>query len=268
MRVRDGWLVSWHRRQGARGGSGTVHTRGVRPKAVLLDFGGTLVEELEYDPRRGAAWMLARAAFCPPHVTLDDVVARADRVTRELAMRRDEFQIETPWPALTRLIHDFLGIRFDAPMHELEIGFWRAATRTAPRAGACNAMAALALAGVAMAVVSNSSFGEPVIRAELARHGLAEALAFIMVSAEYAVRKPQALLFDTAAARLGLAPRDIWFIGDTLDTDIAGARAAGMTAVWLRPAGADAPTSVEPDRIADDWPALVRLADLPHAAGS
>jgi putative hydrolase of the HAD superfamily len=84
-----------------------------------------------------------------------------------------------------------------------------------------------------------------------------------MVSAEYAVRKPQALLFDTAAARLGFAPQEIWFVGDRLDTDIAGARAAGMTAVWLRPPGAAAPTSIEPDLIADDWPALVRLAGLP-----
>lgn len=55
-----------------------------------------------------------------------------------------------------------------------------------------------------------------------------------MVSAEYAVRKPNALLFEAAAARLGLAPEDIWFVGDRLDTDIAGASAAHMKPVWLR----------------------------------
>src|SRR5579883_342811 len=26
--------------------------------------------------------------------------------------RRDEFHLETPWPSLTRLIHEYLGIRF------------------------------------------------------------------------------------------------------------------------------------------------------------
>jgi putative hydrolase of the HAD superfamily len=55
-----------------------------------------------------------------------------------------------------------------------------------------------------------------------------------MVSAEYAVRKPNALLFSTAAARLGLAPEEIWFVGDRLDTDIAGARSARMNPIWLR----------------------------------
>jgi putative hydrolase of the HAD superfamily len=54
-----------------------------------------------------------------------------------------------------------------------------------------------------------------------------------MVSAEYSVRKPNTLLFETAAARLGVDPEDIWFVGDRLDTDVAGAKAAGMKAIWL-----------------------------------
>jgi FMN phosphatase YigB (HAD superfamily) len=43
------------------------------------------------------------------------------------------------------------------------------------------------------------------------------------------------LLFETAAAKLGIACKDIWFVGDRLDTDIAGAKAAGMKAVWFDP---------------------------------
>jgi len=231
----------------------------MRPKGLLVDFGGTLINELDHDTRRGNAWLWERAAARPPHVTFEDVLARADRVARELAMRRDEFQLETPWATLTRLIHDFLGIRFDMPMHELELGFWKASVRTAPLPGVREALEQFRLAHVPMAVVSNTSFGEPVIRDELARYGLADALAFIMVSADYAVRKPRTLLFETAAARLGIAPRDIWFVGDRLDTDVAGAKAAGMTAVWLRPPGADVPASDTPDLIVDSWPEIVQL---------
>lgn len=89
----------------------------------------------------------------------------------------------------------------------------------------------------AAAVVSNTSFGEPVIRYELGKHGLTDHLVFVMVSADYSVRKPNALLFETAAARLGIRPEDVWFMGDRLDTDVAGAKAAGMTAVWFNPNG-------------------------------
>ena len=112
-----------------------------------------------------------------------------------------------------------------------------------------------------MAVVSNSSFSDDVIRYELAKHGLAEHLAFVMVSAEYAIRKPNALLFETAGARLRVAPRDIWFVGDRLDTDIAGARAAGMTAVWFRPRAAG--SSDAADLAVKSWGELI---DCFHAS--
>jgi FMN phosphatase YigB (HAD superfamily) len=39
-------------------------------------------------------------------------------------------------------------------------------------------------------------------------------------------------LFETAAALLGVSCSDVWLIGNRLDTDVIGARAAGMTAIW------------------------------------
>ena len=203
------------------------------PKGLLFDYGGTLAEEVSVDLRAGNEWLLSRASYRPAHITLADVMERATLVTKEVAGQRDQVQIETTWPTLTRLIHDFLGIRFDVPMPELEMGFWKASVTTRPMPGAREALEQFHRSGVPTAVVSNTSFGEPVIRYELEKHGLTEHLAFIVVSSDYAVRKPNVLLFDTAAARLGIRPGDIWFMGDRLDTDVAGARGAGMTAVWL-----------------------------------
>lgn len=204
------------------------------PKGILLDYGGTLVEECGYDIRAGNEALWARAAYRPTGLTIDDVLARARVVTEQVANRRDQYGIETPWPALTRLIHDFLGIRFQNPLTELELAFWKASASTATMPGALCALREFRDRGIPMAVVSNCSFGSEVLRDELQKHGLDEYLEFIMVSAEYAVRKPNPLLFQTAAARLGIPAQDIWFIGDRLDTDMAGARAAGMQPVWLR----------------------------------
>ena len=107
-----------------------------------------------------------------------------------------------------------------------------------------------------MAVVSNTSFSEQVIRYELGKHGLAEHLAFVMASSDYAVRKPNVLLFETAAARLGVDTHEIWFMGDLLDTDIAGAKAAGMTAVLFNP-HQDQNPSGDSDLVVADWDGLV-----------
>jgi len=215
------------------------------PKGLLFDYGGTLVEEVSVNQRASNEWLLSRASYRPADVTLADVLDRAGRVTRDVAARRDEVQLETAWPALTRLIHDFLGIRFDDPIAELELGYWKASVETRAMPGAKEALDLLHRAGLPMAVVSNTSFGEHVIRHELATYGLTDHLAFVLVSSDYAVRKPSVLLFETAAARLNVPAKDIWFVGDRLDTDVAGAKAAGMTAVWFNPNGLAAPRVAE-----------------------
>jgi putative hydrolase of the HAD superfamily len=226
-----------------------------RPRAVLLDYGGTLVEELGYDPRAGVELLLSRALVRPPRATLDAVLQRANRVTREVASRRAQFNIETPWPALTRLIYDYFGVELGGSPSELELDFWKASVTTRAMPGAAAALDVLHRHGVPMAVVSNSSFGPDVITYELNRYRLADHLTFVMVSSDYAARKPMRLLFETAAARIGAEPGDIWFVGDSLEADVEGARAAGMTAVWLR-AGDDAAEGTA-DLVAPDWPAIV-----------
>jgi putative hydrolase of the HAD superfamily len=200
---------------------------------LLFDYGNTLVEEVGVDLRAGNEWLLSRAAHVPDGVTLSDVLQRAVRVATEVAGLRERVHLETPWPTLTRLIHDPLGIRFDLPMAELAMGFWKASVRTRAMPGAGEAIAQLHQAGLPMAVVSNTSFAEEVIRYEIARYGLDEYMAFVMVSSDYSVRKPHVLLFEAAAARLGVAAKEIWFVGDRLDTDVTGAVASGMTAVWF-----------------------------------
>jgi HAD superfamily hydrolase (TIGR01509 family) len=226
-----------------------------RPRGLLIDYGGTLVEEVAFDARAGHAWLFAHAEV-RPGVTLDVVMARATRVSAELSERRHELGVEAPWPSITRLVYDYFGIRFVLPAPELEVGFWDASMTTRPIPGARDALDAFHVDGVAMAVVSNAMFGPAVIRHEIAKYGLADHLAFVTVSAEYVVRKPNALLFEVAAARLGLSPSEIWFVGDRVDTDVRGAQAAGMTAAWLRPPTAAG--SAEPDIVVSGWAELRR----------
>jgi putative hydrolase of the HAD superfamily len=149
-------------------------------------------------------------------------------------------------------------------MSELELAFWKASVTTAAMPGARQALDEFDRNGIPTAVVSNCSFGPEVIRYELEKHGLAERLAFVMVSAEYAVRKPNALLFATAAARLGLAPEDIWFVGDRLDTDMVGARAAHMKPIWLRGKNSGDPGDV--CLVASSWQELVQHFKQANAA--
>ena len=225
------------------------------PRGVLFDYGGTLVEEVGFDARAGVDLMLMHLTARPRSLGVADVLARVERVTREVSARRDAFQIEAPWPAVTRLIYDYFGVVFDQPLSELELQFWDATVTTRPMPGVREALVALAELGLPLGVVSNSSFRGAVIRHELAKHDLAGPLAVVVASADYAVRKPNPLLFETAAALLDVPPAEIWFVGDRLDTDVAGARAAGMVTVWLRPP--NDPRDEAADLVVSSWSELL-----------
>src|ERR1700679_208421 len=102
------------------------HRDSMKPKGILIDYGCTLVEEIGFDARAGNEALLRLAAYRPADVTIDRLLQHARTVSDLVAQRRDQFGIETPWPALTRLIHDFLGVRFDIAVPELELAFWKA----------------------------------------------------------------------------------------------------------------------------------------------
>ena len=205
-----------------------------RPRALLFDYGGTLVEELAFDTAAATEWLLERAEL-RSGVSVDQVKDRARRISREVADLRDTTHVETPRVSLTRLIYDALGIVFREPIEGLELGFWRAAVRTRPMPGVQEALAGFQRAGIPMGVVSNTAFRQQTIRHELSKHGLDDFMSVFVVSSEHAVRKPNPLIFEVAAGLLRVPSAECWFVGDLIDKEVDGARAAGMTAILLSP---------------------------------
>jgi HAD superfamily hydrolase (TIGR01509 family) len=55
----------------------------------------------------------------------------------------------------------------------------------------------------------------------------------VYVSERLGVRKPERGAFDVLAHLFDLPPASIWYVGDDPEVDCAGAKAAGMTAVWF-----------------------------------
>jgi HAD superfamily hydrolase (TIGR01450 family) len=66
---------------------------------------------------------------------------------------------------------------------------------------------------------------------------LAEAVAVAGGARPVVVGKPHHPIFEMALERLGCRPSEAAMVGDSLATDIAGGRAAGMFTVWLDAAG-------------------------------
>lgn len=66
---------------------------------------------------------------------------------------------------------------------------------------------------------------------------LTEAVAVAGGARPVVVGKPHRPIFEMALERLGCRPGEAGMVGDSLATDVAGGRAAGMFTVWLDPSG-------------------------------
>jgi putative hydrolase of the HAD superfamily len=80
----------------------------------------------------------------------------------------------------------------------------------------------------------------------------------VVTSAEAGFRKPDPRIFEAALAAVQCRPERALFVGDSLDTDIAGGRAAGIRSVWLdRAAAPREPEDVERIFTLDNLQSLV-----------
>lgn len=88
-------------------------------------------------------------------------------------------------------------------------------------------------------VVSNNLLEEQ--QAKLRHCGLDRHIDLLVVSEEAGVSKPDAVIFQIALERAGVAANEAVMVGDSWINDVQGARAAGIRAVWFNRSGGPAP---------------------------
>lgn len=102
-------------------------------------------------------------------------------------------------------------------------------------------------------------------RMKLERAGLASYFAVVAVSSAIGEPKPAPDAFLAALRWADCAPEHAVMVGNSLESDVAGARAAGVSAVWLNRDGAPRESGPEPDA---EIRSLAELRPLLEAAGA
>ncbi len=100
--------------------------------------------------------------------------------------------------------------------------------------GAREGLAAFRTLGLRLVVVSNAN---GTLAAHFDRLGLTSAVDLVLDSQVEGVEKPNPRLFQIALARSGASPDTTVHVGDLYHVDVVGARAAGLRAVLVDPAG-------------------------------
>jgi putative hydrolase of the HAD superfamily len=211
-------------------------------RAVLLDALGTLVE---LQP----PWPLLRGTLAARHgIEISETDAKRAMLA-EMAYYRAHHREGSDRSSLADLRERCaLVLREQLPQAaSLGIGELKEALldalRFSPFPDAAPTLATLRAAGVRLAVVSNWDCS---LRSVLAELGLAAAVDAVVVSAEVGAAKPDPAIFEAALRELRRDPGEAVFVGDSLETDVLGAREAGLRALLLDRTGADrAPADVE-----------------------
>ena len=138
----------------------------------------------------------------------------------------------------------FRALAADVGASSLDAGelvvIYRDAYQRARRAVPGAAELLLALRGRAtVGVVTNNVVVEQLDK--LVHLHMKELVDVLVISEEAGVRKPDPAIFHLALARCGASADDAVMIGDSWGSDVLGARAAGVRAVWLNRAGRNCP---------------------------
>jgi putative hydrolase of the HAD superfamily len=214
--------------------------------AVLLDAGGVLVLP---DPDR------LRKALGPLGATPDDDTCR---LAHYAGMREVDRLGMADWPAVDRVVARTAGVpedRLDEALPSIERIYL--AEDWVPAPGAADALVALEVAGLQLAIVSNASGRMEQLLLDHRICGLEGGamarVAVVIDSHVVGVEKPDPHIFSFALSALGVPAERCIFVGDSVHFDVGGARNAGIQPLHLDP------FDLCPD---DDHEHLASLLDL------
>jgi putative hydrolase of the HAD superfamily len=205
--------------------------QGVRTKAILLDALGTLVALEPPAPRLRLE--LARLGIEVTAVDAAEAIAAEIRYYRaHLDEGRDPESLRALRERCAEVLRAALPARVasELPLAAATSALL-AALRFAPFPDVRPALAALRAGGHALVVVSNWDVS---LHSVLARLRVVPLLDAVLTSAEAGARKPSPLIFERALELAGASAQDALHVGDSIEEDVRGARAAGIQPVLLR----------------------------------
>lgn len=187
-------------------------------KAVLFDFWGTLVQQGAYSPLK-QTYRLMR-----PRLRFGDFVERFERVTMTKPYDDQAMMFLEAFHALDLQPKDWLI--------EKLIGVWNKNKLLAqPYPETMQVLEQLKKNGIKIAIVSNTP--KLSVDGVLEKFGMDKLFDAVCFSYEQGYLKTDPALFDAALQKLGVSKDEAVMVGDSMETDIAGAEKAGVLPVLI-----------------------------------
>ena len=216
-----------------------------RLQAVLFDLDDTLLD------RRGSFEQFVRDQWTRFDSLLDPI-NQEEYVRTLIELDRDGYG---PRKGLFGGLSTRFGLApevADSLLTDYRTGFPRAC-RLFPDAAAT--LSSMRAAGLKLGLITNGSFRMQSRKLECV--ALTSTFDTVLISDAEGVSKPDVRIFLRALERLEVQPAAAAFVGDHPEVDMAGARAAGLRAVWRRDPMRSG--TVEADAVIDQLEDLVAM---------
>lgn len=205
-----------------------------KPEMIFFDYGHTLCYEPVQDYPAGWAAVMEHAVENPRGVTAAGLNDLCMGTYRKLYDSMRPLELETDGFKLDATIYDYLGLKFDVPLEELEYIRWCATEPIYPMEGIEQFLALCEELKIRTAVISNLSYSGHVLRRRINETLPHHNFEFIVASSECVFRKPSEWIFRRAMGLAGIGPEQCWFVGDDVRCDIEGAARSGIWPVWYK----------------------------------
>ena len=204
------------------------------PKMIMFDYGHTLVYEDSWDGEKASSAVMEYAVYNKNNLSPAQVAAFSEMLFNETTRMARKYGIEAHEHQYQNLIYEYLQIKIDLPPYKIEEVSWDNAAPAHAMPYINETLEHLHRLGIRTAVISNISFSGEALKNRINSVLPDNKFEFMIASSEYVVRKPNKLIFELALRKADLDANagDVWFCGDSVDYDLAGARAAGIYPVW------------------------------------
>ena len=235
-------------------------------RAVLFDLGGTLMfSHAPWEPILDRGYQALVDSLREQGFELDrNLLPRAVRyhLDRYFA-RRDEDLFETTYLVVLREAlaeHGFPNVSEAILRRALDAFYSHTQPNWILEEDANLMLRTLEAGGYRLGLVSNAGDNQDVFQL-VNRFGIEPFFDFILTSAACSYRKPHPRIFELALAHWNIPASDVAMVGDSLEADIAGAKALGMYTVWItrRTSKAAARSEVQPEASISTLTELPRL---------
>ena len=196
---------------------------------ILFDYGQTLIVEPQFDWNAANRAILSHAAQLPSGMSEEDFCRCSNELFEYVMSGRNENFREIEHEKFIRLLCETYGLKLDISIAEADLLYWDSATHGSHASkGAAELLDYLHENNIRTGIISNMCYSSMALRTRLNRYLPNNRFEFVLTSSDYALRKPEKLLFDVAIRRANISPDEIWYVGDNPIADVVGSSRAGM----------------------------------------